>query len=82
MAKKIHPTLDLHGKKTDEVFDLVDSFIMKNQNQSRIRIMTGKGTGAVQSVVKDYLKKGGFPWEFERLDNGSQNTGCMVVFLD
>ncbi len=81
-AKSRHPTLDLHGRKKDEVFDLVDRFVMKNQNKDKIRIMTGKGTGAVQSVVIDYLKKGHFPWEYETLPSGAKNTGCLIVFLD
>ncbi|MCC6277917.1 MAG: Smr/MutS family protein [Oligoflexia bacterium] len=77
-------TLDLHGKKTDEVEDLVDRFLMNAQEQhlKRIRIMTGKGTGAVRNVVTKYLKLGGFPWKYEKLSNGKDNEGVLVVFLD
>lgn len=76
------PTLDLHGFKTNDVVDAVDKFLTHNSNQPRVRIMTGKGTGAVQKTVTDYLKLGGFPWEHERLDNGKRNEGVVVVILD
>jgi hypothetical protein len=48
----------------------------------RARIMTGKGTGQVRKSVTDYLKMGGYPFEFERLANDSRNEGVLVVFLD
>lgn len=75
-------TLDLHGKTVADVFDLVDQFIVKNQNQSRIRIMPGKGSGKIKSEVVRYLKLGNYPWEYELLSNGNKNTGCLVVILD
>lgn len=76
------PTLDLHGFKTEAVADAVDKFLTRNSAKPRVRIMTGKGTGAVFKTVTDYLKLGGFPWEFERLDNGKRNEGVLVVILD
>lgn len=71
------PTLDLHGFKTEDVADAVDRFLMKSQNsgQSRVRIITGKGTGAVRKVALDWLKRGGFPYSQE-------NEGSFLVFLD
>ena len=80
--KRSAPTLDLHGKKVDEVFDLVDKFISKHQNKSRVKIMPGKGTGKVKSELTRYLKLGGYPWEYETLDSGKKNTGCLVIILD
>lgn len=82
MAK--HPLLDLHGRTTDEVEDLVDRFLHTNGQKGvkRARIMTGKGTGKVQKMVTAYLMRGGFPYEFERLENGQRNEGVLVVFLD
>ncbi len=80
--KRSAPTLDLHGKKVDEVFDLVDQFITKHQNKPRIKIMPGKGTGKVKAVLTRYLKLGGYPWEYEILDSGQKNTGCLVIILD
>lgn len=76
------PTLDLHGYKVDQVYDAVDKFIMKHQNKSRLRIMPGKGTGVVRKELISYLKQGQFPWEYELMDNGSRNTGSVIVIMD
>jgi DNA-nicking Smr family endonuclease len=78
------PLLDLHGYKLADVPDAVDRFLMASTRKGakRVRIMTGKGTGQVRKSVTDYLKMGGYPFEFERLANGSRNEGVLVVFLD
>lgn len=76
------PTLDLHGFKTDEVFDAVEAFLRKHENDRQVRIMPGKGTGKVKAVVIDYLKKARFPWAYEKMNNGKENDGVMVVFME
>ncbi|MCB9027267.1 MAG: Smr/MutS family protein [Bdellovibrionaceae bacterium] len=68
-------TLDLHGFKQDEVFSAVDSFIMKNQQQSRVRIIPGKGKGLVKQKVIDYLRQARYPYQME-------NEGSLLVFMD
>ena len=82
MAKTNFKTLDLHGYRADAVFDAVDQFVYKNQNHKRLRIMTGKGTGAVKKIVLDYLKKSHYPWQYETIGNGKKNEGVLIVFLD
>lgn len=81
MAKDL---LDLHGFKTDEVEDAIDKFLMRvaNSNLKRARIMTGKGTGAVKAVAIKYLKLAGYHWSYEKLSNGKNNEGCLVIFLE
>jgi len=78
------PTLDLHGRTTDEVPDLVDRFLRQATERGvhQVRIMTGKGTGKVQSVVKDYLRLGGYHWHFEKTPTGTQNPGVLIVKMD
>jgi dsDNA-specific endonuclease/ATPase MutS2 len=75
--------LDLHGYRTEDVEAAVDRFLMALASTSlkRARIMTGKGTGKVQSVVVRYLKLAGYSWEYEKLANGRRNEGCLVIFL-
>ncbi len=77
-------TLDLHGFKTSDVEDAVDKFLVKASSSGlkRGRIMTGKGTGAVQKVVIQYLKLAGYTWEFEKGSNTKENTGVLTIFLD
>lgn len=81
MAKDL---LDLHGFTTDQVEDAIDRFLMKvsKSNLKRARIMTGKGTGAVKAVAINYLKLAGYHWAYEKLSNGKNNEGCLVIFLE
>lgn len=76
--------LDLHGFTKDQVEDAIDRFLMhvSNSNLKRARIMTGKGTGAVKAMTINYLKRAGYPWAYEKLSNGKNNEGCLVVFLE
>ncbi len=80
--KRKAPTLDLHGRRVEEIFDLVDQFITRHQNKPRLRILPGKGTGKVKGELTRYLKLGGYPWEYETLESGKKNTGCFIIILD
>jgi DNA-nicking Smr family endonuclease len=75
--------LDLHGFKTDEIADAVDRFLTRanDQSLSQVRIMTGKGTGAVKKQVMLILKKAHYPWSYEKLSNGKDNEGVLVIQL-
>ena len=77
--------LDLHGYKSDAVEDAVDRFLVQVSNSAglkRARIMTGKGTWTVKSIVIRYLKMAGYSWAYEKLPNGKNNEGCLVIFLE
>lgn len=80
---KALPSLDLHGFKVADVPDAVDRFLVAQMKRgsARIRIVTGKGTGQVRKAVTDYLRLGGYPFEFERHPAGGRNEGVLVVFL-
>ena len=81
MAKDL---LDLHGYKADQVEVAIDRFLMQVSNSSlkRARIMTGKGSGTVQGIAIKYLKLAGYHWSYEKLPNGKNNEGCLVIFLE
>lgn len=76
--------LDLHGFQSADVVDEVDRFIteMTRKNKKTVYIMPGKGSGKVKAEVLRYLKLGGFPWQYEKTENGKPNEGVLVVFLD
>ncbi len=76
------PTLDLHGFKTEDVFDAVESFLRKHANRPQVRIVPGKGTGKVKAQVAEYLRLAGYPWSHERLANGQSNEGVMIVYME
>ncbi|MBC7398238.1 MAG: Smr/MutS family protein [Bdellovibrionales bacterium] len=80
MAKEL---LDLHGFKIDDVIAAVDRFLTQANaaELDKVRIMTGKGTGAVQKQVIQLLKQAHYSWKFEKLANGKPNEGVLVVHL-
>jgi DNA-nicking Smr family endonuclease len=84
LAQKKGLILDLHGYPLDAVDDAVDRFLRQavERGAERARIMTGKGTGAVQKATIAYLRQAGYPWEFERMEGGRRNEGVIVVFMD
>lgn len=77
------PLLDLHGCTTDDAIRKLDQFLVRlnERNFSRARVMTGKGTGALQKAVTEYLRLGGYPFQFEKLASGQTNEGVLVLFL-
>ncbi len=81
MAKDL---LDLHGFKGEQIIEVVDRFILSvnSKGLKQARIMTGKGTGIVRKLVIQYLKQAHYPWAYEKLSNGKDNEGVLVVFLD
>lgn len=84
MGKNISkmPTLDLHGFKTDEVFDALEAFLAKHVKAPKVRVMPGKGTGAVKAQVIDYLKKARYPYSFEKSEKGVLNEGVLIVHVE
>ena len=76
------PTLDLHGFKTEDVFDAVEAFLRKHERLAKVRIMPGKGTGKVKAKVIEYLKLAHFHHSVERLPNGDANDGVLLVYME
>lgn len=77
-------TIDLHGFRLEDVEREVDRFLMSlsSTNLKRARIVTGKGSGAVQKATIAYLRQAGYQFAFEKLPNGKENTGVLILFLD
>ena len=73
----------MHGFRLDQVDDALDRFIRQCEGRGapRARVMTGKGTGAVQKAAITYLKRAGYQWEHERGKDGVRNEGVLVVFI-
>ncbi len=77
-------SLDLHGYTTDEATDAIDQFLYEfgSSGAKRAKIITGKGSGKIQSLAKSYLKKAGYPIKYEKMSNGKDNTGVLIIFGD
>lgn len=82
--KSRHPRIDLHGFKTDQVFDALDQFLLKasRQGAKRAEIICGKGEGLVRKKAVEYLKKAHYHWQFDQTPLGKPNEGALIVFVD
>lgn len=75
--------LDLRGRTTEEAVYMVEKFLSDAvvANASQLTIVHGKGTGVLQRVVQDYLKKSNMVRTF-RFGNPSEGgTGATIVEL-
>lgn len=75
--------INLIGKRVDEaIFDL-DNYISEAimHNCSEIRIVHGKGTGALREAVRDYLKSSSLVESFRLGKYGEGETGVTIVTL-
>jgi DNA mismatch repair protein MutS2 len=77
-------SLDLHGYTVDEALTAIDKYLYEfgQSGAKRGRIVTGKGSGKIQSTAIQYLKKAGYQWAYEKLSNGKDNTGVLILFGD
>jgi dsDNA-specific endonuclease/ATPase MutS2 len=80
--KKI-PSLDLHGVRQEEVFDLLDKFIRKEEakGSSAVRIIHGIGTGKVKARVLEFCKITGHQPKPDKGENGQVNPGSVLLYL-
>ena len=70
--------MDLHGKTQDELFDILDPFLRKHENQPYVLLIVGKGKGLLKKKTVEYLKKVGYSWEYEK-KGALVNKGALVV---
>jgi DNA mismatch repair protein MutS2 len=56
---RFNSTLDVRGKRVDEVIPLLDEFLDTAilLSQGELRILHGKGEGVLRKVIRDHLKK-------------------------
>jgi DNA-nicking Smr family endonuclease len=77
-------SLDLHGYTIDDALPAIDQFLntFNQSGEKRAKIITGKGSGKIQKATIDYLKKAGYNWQYEKLSNGKNNEGVLILFGD
>lgn len=79
----IHPEIDLRGMMTDEGVHALDKYLDDAflAGLSSVRIIHGKGTGALRSAVTQYLKKSPHVESFRLGTPGEGDAGVSVAFL-
>jgi DNA mismatch repair protein MutS2 len=78
-----NPTLDIRGKRVDEVIGILDHFMDTAilLGQGELKILHGKGEGVLRKVVRDHLKsfKEVAAMKDEHVEHGGD--GITVVIL-
>jgi dsDNA-specific endonuclease/ATPase MutS2 len=82
----IHPisdSLDLHTFRPGEVKDLLDDYVEAaiDQGFKEVRIIHGKGTGALRQKVHAVLKRHPMVLSYRQADDSSGGWGATLVVL-
>ena len=79
----ISPELNLLGKTTDEALNELDKYLddARMSHLSSVRIVHGKGTGALRKAVHNYLRKQKWVKNFRLGDFGEGDAGVTIVQL-
>ena len=64
-------TLDLHGKRHEDVDRIVENFILLSEVPSKI--ITGN-SDIMKELVKRVIERHGFDWKYD-----VPNYGCLIV---
>ncbi len=82
-TRKVGPELDLRGKRAEEVEWTVDSYLNSAwlAALSEARIIHGFGTGAVRSIVREFLSTHSLVRSFRAGGKGEGGDGVTVVQL-
>jgi DNA mismatch repair protein MutS2 len=77
----ISPEINLIGKNTDEAISLLDKYLDDAylSHLPQVRIVHGRGTGALRSAVHSYLKRQKHVKSFRLGVFGEGETGVTIV---
>ncbi len=80
-APQIDAEIDLHGFLEREAIEAVSEFLKRAEakNFSRVRIVTGKGTGVLQKGVRKLLQEQKYIFETAKITEGG--SGALIVKL-
>lgn len=80
-SARVKPELDLRGKRYEEALAEVDQYIDAAllANFAQVRIIHGKGTGALRKGITDYLKNNRNVQSFEFAPANQGGSGATVV---
>jgi len=80
-AMNISYELNLIGKNVDEALAILDKYLDDAylSHMSQVRIVHGKGTGALRSAVQNYLKKVSYVKSYRAGEHGEGDAGVTIV---
>ena len=81
--QSISPELNLLGMTTDEAINELDKYLddARMSHLSSVRIVHGKGTGALRKAVHNYLRKQKWIKKYRLGDFGEGDAGVTIVQL-
>lgn len=82
-AKEVSLEVDLRGMMGDEAIDVVDKYLDDAllASLSQVRIIHGKGTGALRKIISDYLRKDPRVVDSRLGESGEGGSGVTVAKL-
>jgi len=83
LKESFNTTLDLRGKYTFEILDILENFIYEGHINSvnELTVVHGKGTGSLRKTVHNFLKSNKFVQSF-RLGNWNEgDSGATIIEL-
>jgi DNA mismatch repair protein MutS2 len=81
--QSISPELNLLGMTTDEAINELDKYLddARMSHLSSVRIVHGKGTGALRKAVHNYLRRQKWIKKYRLGDFGEGDAGVTIVEL-
>ncbi len=82
-ARSISPEINLLGKTTDEAINELDKYLddARMSHLTSVRVVHGKGTGALRKAVQEYLRKQKWIKSYRSGDFGEGDAGVTIVKL-
>ncbi len=82
-SQGISPELNLLGRTTDEAISELDKYLddARMSHLTSVRIVHGKGTGALRKAVHEYLRKQKWVKKYRLGDYGEGDAGVTIVEL-
>jgi len=82
-AKTISPEIDLRGQLAEEALENLEQYLENARlaGLERVRIIHGKGTGALRSAVREYLQGHHYISEYSQAANNEGGFGVTIARL-
>ena len=79
----ISPEINLLGMTTDEAIMALDKYLddARMSHLDSVRVVHGKGTGALRNAVQNYLRKQKWVRSYRAGDFGEGDAGVTIVYL-